>query len=185
MKGFGRWLAHEVREMIPTFLFFLVVFGLSRITMVIVLEEHHLTVTGAAVAVIGALVVAKAILIADALPFTRRYAGRPLVYVVAWKTIIYGLITLAFRYVEELIPLWRKYHGFAEANRRMVEDVSWPHFWAVQLWVTFSLLAFCIAIELIDAIGRERARELFFGGPARPGAHQSLDERHAGATRRH
>lgn len=159
-------IAREMREAIPAFLFFCAVFGVSRLTLALVLEEHHLTVGGTAVAAVGALLVAKAILLADALPFTDAFAKRRLVYSIVWKSLIYGVITLAFRYLEELFRLSRKYGSAGAAGEKMLEEVSWPHFWAVQIWIAFALLGYCAAVELVRALGKDEARALFFGARA-------------------
>jgi hypothetical protein len=166
----GRFLAvvaHEIREAIPAFLFFLAVFQLGQITRALTLDEYQITAGRTAFAAIGALIVAKAILVADALPLTKLFANRARIYSIAWTSLIYLVITSAFHYLEELIPLWRKYGGVVAAHERLLEEVSWPHFWAVQLWVAFSLLCYCTGVELIRAIGKEKAKELLFGTGAR------------------
>ena len=137
MSRIAAFVAHELREALVPFVFFAVLFGLGRVTKALTLEEYQLTVGGTAVAIIGALIVAKAILVAEALPFTRRYAGRPLVYGILWKVAIYWFITAAFRYLEELVPLARKY-GLAAL--------------------------YCTIAELVRAIGAEKVKALLFGG---------------------
>ncbi len=163
MSRIVAFIVHELREAFVPFLFFAVLFGLGRVTKALTLEEYHVTPGGTAVAIIGALIVAKAILVAEALPVTRRFAGRPLVYAILWKVAIYWLITAAFRYLEELLPLARKY-GLAQGHERLLEEVSWPHFWAVQIWVVFALVLYCTMAELVRAIGVERVKALLFGG---------------------
>lgn len=162
MKRIVAFVAHELREAIPSFLFFLVVLALGRITKVLLLEEYHLTVTGTAVVVVGALILAKAVLVADALPISNLFARRALVHSVAWKSVVYYLITFVFHYLEELIPLVRKYGGVAAAQAHLLEDVSWPHFWVVQLWIVFAVVLYTIGAELIRAIGNDRVREMLF-----------------------
>lgn len=163
MKRLLAVVAHEIREAIPAFLYFLVVFLLGRITRALTLDEYHITVGGTTVAVIGALIVTKAILVADALPLTKVFARRALAYSIVWTSLVYFAITFAFHYLEELVPLWRKYGGVVAAHERLLEEVSWPHFWVVQLWIAFSLLCYCTGVELVRAIGKDRVRALFFG----------------------
>jgi hypothetical protein len=166
-------IAHEIREAIPAFLFFLVVFMLGRLTQALLLDEYHITLGRTAVAVVGALIVAKAILIADALPLTKVFANRALAYSIVWTSLVYFVITFAFRYIEELIPLWRKYGSVVAAHERLLEEVSWPHFWVVQLWVGFSLLCYCTGVALVRAIGKDRARALIFGAAGAPQQHSA------------
>lgn len=166
-------VAHEIREAIPAFLFFLVVFQLGQVTKALLLEEYHITIGRTAVAVIGALIVAKAILVADALPLTKVFARRALAYSIVWTSLIYFVITSVFHYLEELIPLVRKHGGIAAAHERLLAEVSWPHFWVVQLWVVFALLCYCTGVAFIRAIGKDRAKALFFGARAGPDRHDS------------
>lgn len=175
MKKIVAFIGHEIHEALPAFIFFFLTFQLGRITRALVLEEVHVTVATTAAAAVGALIVAKAVLVADALPFTNIFSRRPLVYSIVWKALIYGLITFAFRYLEELIPLARKYGGVVSGHERLLEEVSWPHFWAVQIWVAFALLLYCTSAELVRLLGKERFRAMMFGGgtdrppPAEPG----------------
>ncbi|HET9700821.1 MAG TPA: hypothetical protein VFP70_07880 [Burkholderiales bacterium] len=166
MKKILAIIVHEIREAIPAFLFLLLVLGLARVTMALVLESYHVGVHATAVVVIGALILAKAILVADALPLTRIFADRALVLSALWKTLIYGVITFAFRFLEEFIPLAHRYGGITAAWDRLLEEVSWPHFWAVQIWITFSLLCYSLGVEVVRALGREKIMALLFGaGP--------------------
>ena len=66
------------------------------------------------------------------------------------------------RYVEQLIHFWRQTGNFAEANRRLLEEIVWPHFWAVQLWLFILLLVYCTFRELVRALGREQVIAMFF-----------------------
>jgi hypothetical protein len=52
------------------------------------------------------------------------------------------------------------------AGERLAEEVSWPHFWVVLMWVAFSLLAYSTAVELIRALGKDRAKALLLSATA-------------------
>ena len=47
------------------------------------------------------------------------------------ETAIYFAAAMAFRYVEELLHFWRRAGSFPEANRRLFDELIWPHFWGV------------------------------------------------------
>lgn len=155
-------VVHEIREAIPPFVFFFAVFLLARVTKALTLEEYHLTAGSTAVTLVGALIVAKAILIADALPLTRLFERHALIYAIVWKTLIYYSITFVLHYLEEVIPFVRKAGGIAAGHHAMLAEVSWPHFAAVQLWVLFCVLLYCFAAELIGAVGADRVNALLF-----------------------
>ena len=113
-------------------------------------------------ATIGALLVSKAILLADMLPFVNRYPDKPLIYNIAWKSTIYIGAAMLIHYLEELIPAWWRMHNFSASNHTLFEDIIWPHFWVIQLWLSFLLFVYCSARELVRAIGPREVRKMLF-----------------------
>jgi hypothetical protein len=165
MSGFRYKLEHELEELIPVTVFFFVSFQLLAFTQALMLEQYGIHATTFVAATIGALVVAKVVVIADHLPLVNRYPDKPLMYNIAWKTAIYLVASLVVRYVEHIIHFWRQTGDFAMANRRLVDEVVWPHFWGVQLWLVILLFIYCAFRELIRALGRERIIKMFFSSP--------------------
>ena len=169
MSTLGQKLKHELRELIPVTVFFFVTFQLLALTQVLMLEQFGIRVSSFLTATVMALVVAKVVLIADYFPLVNRFPDRPLIYNVVWKTAIYFIASLAVRYVEHLIHFWRKTGTFAEANRRLLEEIVWPHVLGVQLWLLILLQVYCALRELVRALGRERIIKLFFHDPSGSG----------------
>ncbi|MCX7152756.1 MAG: hypothetical protein NT115_09600, partial [Proteobacteria bacterium] len=97
------------------------------------------------------------------LPFINRYPDRPLAYNIAWKTAIYVLVALLIHYLERLIGFWREVGGFSAANEKLLAEIVWPHFWAIQLLLFLLIFMYCSLHELIRVIGKDKARQMFFG----------------------
>ena len=154
---------HEVLAIIPPTLFFFVAIGLLMLTKRLMLQQYGIPFSDFAAVVIGALVVGKVVLIADALPFINRYPDKPLIYNVVWKTIIYVLAAFLVRLAEHLVPLIIKYGSFREAIAHLADEIVWPHFWIIYLWLSVLLFVYCALRELIRAIGRDQVLRLFFG----------------------
>jgi hypothetical protein len=171
MSSLREKVEHEIRELIPVTLFFFVAFQLLALTDALILKQYGIHVAIFVGATLLALVVAKVVLLTDHFALVNRFPEKPLIYNVIWKTVIYFFAALAFRYLEHLIHFWRTSAGFAEANRRLFEEIVWPHFWAVQLWLLILLLIYCAFRELVRALGRERIITMFFTEPA-TSAHQ-------------
>ena len=70
---------------------------------------------------VAALILGKAVLIADMLPMINRFPHKPLIYNIAWKTVIYWLISAVIHYLERLVDFWRQTGGFVAGN----ENCSW------------------------------------------------------------
>ena len=167
MNSFREKVRHELSELIPVTVFFFVSFQLLALTQALMLEEYGIHATTFVAATIAALVVAKVVVITDHFPFVNRFPDRPLMYNVVWKTAIYLLASLVVRYAEHVIHFWRQTRDFAAANRRLFDEVVWPHFWGVQLWLLILLFLYCAMRELIRALGRERIVQMFFTSPAK------------------
>jgi len=159
-------VAREIREAVPALLFFLVVFHMILITKNVLLKDYHITTTGAAIATVGALIVSKAILVVEKLPIARLFSGRMLSNIL-WKTLLFSAVSVLFRFVEEFIPLIAKHNSLITAVMHLIEEVSWPRFWVLQMWLCSSLLLYCLAAELVRMMGAAKVKEMLLGSKAR------------------
>lgn len=155
----------DLSDVLPAFIFFLVMFHVVMVTRSLMLEEYGITTRASFVAVIGALVVAKVIFIADKFPFLNLYPRRPLLWNVLLKVAAFSLFVFLFQFGEEMFRQSHKHGGFSKAYEYLAKDMAWPVFWSSEIWVMVLLLFYCAAVELIRAIGTARAKEIFFGGP--------------------
>src|SRR3954447_22401941 len=101
--AFDWWLA-QVKHVLPPTIFFFVGFNLILWTKRLILEEHGVEFSGFLTATLAALLVGKAVLVTDKLPFMRRFDGAPLFQPILSKSAIYWLCVLIVRLAEMLIP---------------------------------------------------------------------------------
>ena len=167
MNSLREKIRDELTELIPVTLFFVVSFQLLAVTQALMLAEFGIRTTTFLAALIAALVVAKVVVIADHLPFFNRFPDKPLMYNVVWKTAIYFVASVAVRYAEHVIRFWRQTGDFGSANRRLFEEIIWPHFWGVQIWLLILLFIYCALRELVRALGRDRIMRMFFKSPSK------------------
>ena len=112
---------------------------------------------------VAALILGKAVLIADMLPFINRFPDKPLIYNVGWKTTIYLFLASVLHYLERLFDFSREAGGIVAGHEKLVAEVVWPHFWAVQILLFVLILIYCTARELVRLIGRDKVLRIFFG----------------------
>jgi len=156
-------IKHELIEVLPPTFFFFIAFNVISISEKLMLEEYGIKFSGLVNAAIGALLVAKAIMLTDQIKFINKYLDKPLMYNVIWKTFIYCLVTLVVQYIEEFIPLWLKYRSVQIAIQRGRDEIIWSHFWAIHILVVFLLSLYVSFRELARTIGEKEFLKIFLG----------------------
>jgi len=159
-------IKEELFAMIPPTIFFLFTLGLVAIVRMLMTKGNGLPISTPIQVAVGALVLGKAVLIADMLPAINRYPDKPLAYNVAWKTAIYVLVALMIHYLERLVDFWKEAGGFVAGNEKLLAEMVWPHFWAIQIILVVLIFDYCVMHELARVIGVTKLREMFFGKPA-------------------
>jgi hypothetical protein len=165
MSKFATTVKHELHEMIVPTLYFFVVLHIVALIRVLVNKGTGVEVGTTASIAVAALVLGKAVVLADALPFINRFPEKPLI----WKMVIYWLVALVIHYLERLYDFWKTAHSFAAANEKLLAEMVWPHFWAIQILLTVLILIYCVMNEIARVVGRRELRAMFFG-PWPPGA---------------
>jgi len=156
-------LKEEFFAILPPTIFFFVMLHIVTFIRVLMAEGSHFVPLSTMSIAIAALILGKAVLVADMLPPINRYPGKPLVYNIAWKTAIYLFVATLIHYLERLIDFSRQAGGFVAGNQKLLAEMVWPHFWAAQIIVFLLILVYCTAHELGRVIGKEKMLRLFFG----------------------
>ena len=99
MARFWNRLRDELLKMVPPFLFFLVTFHAIALTRSMTLEHYSIDGATAFTATFAALIVAKAVLLADLMPFINRFPDKPLIYNTLWKAGIYVFVAIKLGWI--------------------------------------------------------------------------------------
>ena len=156
-------LKEEFFKILPPTIYFFVALHLVMFIRVLMLEGTGLSPYSSASIAVTALVLGKAVLLADMLPLINRFPDKPLIYNIAWKTVIYLLISAVLHYLERLIDFWRETGSFVAGNEKLLSEIIWPHFFAIQILLFVLIAMYCTVHELVRVIGREKALRIFFG----------------------
>jgi len=84
----------------------------------------------------GALVVGKAVLVANATRSIRRYDRAPLIRPILFKTVFYWAAVLVARLLEHWIRFWLvEHHPLGTFLPHMIATFDWHRCIAIQLWI--------------------------------------------------
>jgi len=156
-------LKEEFFAILPPTIFFFVALHLLTFIRVLMAKGSHFQPLSTMSIAIAALILGKAVLIADMLPPINRYPNKPLAYNIVWKTLIYLLMASVIHYVERLIDFSRQAGGIVAGNEKLLAEIVWPHYLAVEIILFILILAYCTVRELARVIGKEKMLRLFFG----------------------
>jgi hypothetical protein len=161
-------LKEEFFAILPPTIFFFVALHLLTFIRVLMTSGSHFVPLSTMSIGIASLILGKAVLIADLLPPINRYPKKPLVYNIAWKTMIYLVMASVIHYLERLIDFARQAGGIVAGNEKLLAEMVWPHYWAVEIILFILILVYCTARELVRVIGKEKMLRLFFGPAPHP-----------------
>src|SRR6187200_1950579 len=160
-RAFAWWLT-QVRHALPPTIFFFVGFNLILWTKRLILQEHGIEYSGFFTALVAALLVGKAVLVTDNLPFMRRFEGAPLIQPILFKSAIYWLCVFMVRLAEGLVHFLAAGGVIADFPTHLVEHFSWPRFLSIQVWLMVLFLVYVTTHELNMLIGDGELYRLFF-----------------------
>jgi len=159
----GRRLLHEFLEMLPPTVFFFIGFNFIVFTTNLLVAEYAVAVSSFMLATVAALVVGKAVLVANAMPFLRRYDRAPLIQPILFKTGVYWVIVFLARLLERFVHFslieGRPAGDFVPY---LITTFSWHRFSAISLWILVLFLIYVTALEFSQLFGPGEVRRLFF-----------------------
>jgi hypothetical protein len=168
VRRVGAFLLHEFLEILPPTIFFFIGFNFIVLTTNLILADYEAQVATFMIATVSALVVAKAVLVANAMPVIRRYDRAPLIRPILFKTVFYWAAVFIVRLLEH----WIRYrfggdYTFGGFVPHVVANFSWDRFIAIQLWIFVLFLIYVTGSEFNRLFGHgELSRILFTYRPS-------------------
>jgi len=154
VRRVGAFLLREFLEILPPTIFFIVGFNLIVLTTNLILRDYGGQFASFMIATASALIVAKALLVANAMPVIRRYDRAPLIRPILFKTFVYWAAVFVVRLLEH----WIRYrlsgdYVFGGFVPHEAAAFSWDRFIAIQLWILVLFLIYLTASELNHLFG--------------------------------
>jgi hypothetical protein len=156
-------IKEEFLALLPPTIYFFIALHIVGLVRALLIKATGLSPLSTASIAVAALVLGKSVLIAELLPIINRYPQKPLIYNVGWKTMMYLVVSLFIHYLERLYDFSRQAGGMVAGNKKLLAEMVWPHFWAVQIILALMIFMYCVGNELTRVIGRDRMQRMFFG----------------------
>ena len=148
--------------MVAPTLFFAIGFNLIALTTQLILADYLIHFANFILVTMSALIVGKAILATNALPFFHRFDTAPIIQPVLFKTILYWAVVFIVRFLEKVGHYFLgggTWNGIAEY---VENNFSWNRFVAIQIGIFVLFLIYSLASELSSLFGSgELVKTLF------------------------
>jgi hypothetical protein len=159
----GARMLHVMKAALPPTIFFFVGFNFIVLTTNLLVARYAAAVSTFMLATIAALVVGRAVIIANAMPIIKLFDRAPLIQPILFKTAIYWIATFIARLAERFV-----HFSLIEGNRPvhfaayLISDFSWQRFSAISLWILVLFLIYVTASEFSQLLGPPEMRRLLF-----------------------
>ena len=161
VRAFHWWLA-QVRHTLPAVIFFFIGFNLIMWTQHMVLRQPGIPFSGVVAATVAALLVGKAVLVTDHMPFMRRFEGAPLIQPILFKSVIYWAVTFVVRVVDGFVHFVGDGGAPAAFFPHLVDIFSWHRFFLIQVWLMVLFMIYVTIHELNTLFGDGELARVFF-----------------------
>jgi len=166
----GERIRRELREIGLVTLYFLGFFLFFLTLKKLILEEYDVETTVLGTALIGALVVAKVVILLGKTSLGGGFARHPLFVRVLWRSLLYTAAVFAVTLAERIFDLYRETGTLSEALSEAWAGRDADHFLAMNLAVGVSLLVYNVFSAVDAQLGEGGLHRLFLarpgGGPA-------------------
>src|SRR5262244_1570058 len=156
-------ILHELSRALPPTIFFFVGFNFIVLTTNLLVADYAAAVSNFMLATVAALVVGKAVITANAMPFLTRFDRAPLIQPILFKTAVYWVAVFFARLAERFV-----HYSVIDGNRPadfgtyLISTFSWRRFTAISLWIFVLFLIYVTASEFSQLFGPPEMRRLLF-----------------------
>lgn len=146
-------LKHELKAVILVTLFFAAWLGIFMGLKILILDGYQIRFGSVSAVLIGALVLAKVVLILEHVPLGAWVKKQPVLVDVILRTLLYALGTFVVMLLEKSFESRHEQGGFVSALLNVFQHRDMPHIWANTICVTGALLFYNLLSALNHHLG--------------------------------
>jgi len=161
-KSFKQKLLHEIKAVAFATVYFAIWLGILMFLKTMILTEYKVEFTGIWMALIGALILAKVVLVIDLIPLSGWTRKHPAVYFLFFRTLFNIVAVFILLLLEKAFETRREYGGFGSALSQVFQHRDVYHVWANVTVVSIAVFWFNVIFVLRRYLGEQKFRQLFF-----------------------
>lgn len=146
-------LKHELKAVILVTLFFAAWLGIFMGLKILILDGYQIRFGSVSAVLIGALVLAKVVLILEHVPLGGWVKNKPVLVDVILRTVLYAFGTFVVMLLEKAFESRHEQGGFVSALTNVFQHRDMPHIWANTICVTGALLFYNLLSALNHHLG--------------------------------
>lgn len=159
--GIWQKLRAELRTVALVTLYFAAWIGTLMVIKVLVLEEYHIQFRGVSLVLVGALVLAKVVLVLEHVPLGAWIRSRPAWVYVVVRTALYSLGVLIVLLLEKAFESRHEHGGFLPALASLFQHVDIQHVWVNAIVLSGALLVYNAMDVIRQNLGEGSLSRLF------------------------
>ena len=158
-------LKEELKSLGLVMLYFALWFGFLITMKMLLLREYDVEVYGLSMAFVGALIVAKVILIVDHIPIGSWIERQPAYIDVLFRTVLYSVGIILILILEKAFEARNEAGGFFKAIPYVFDHRNVNHIYVNSIAVIFSLLGFNFLTLITKNLGKGGLRKILLSPP--------------------
>ena len=144
-------LGHELKAVVLVTLFFAVWLGILMVLKILILEDYQISFGGYSKVLIGAMVLAKVVLILEHVSLGQWSRNQPVLVNVVLRTLLYAFGTFGVLVLEKAFESRHEQGGIGAALGAVLQHPDMPHVWSNTICLGAALFFF----NLLSAINAQ------------------------------
>jgi hypothetical protein len=155
----------EIKSVARTAAYFAIVFMLMMLMKKLYLADYNIEFTGLSIALMGALILSKVVLLMELIPLGHALEQKPAIVDVLVRTLLYTVGVLIVVVLEKAFEDRHKAGGFGKGIQYVLNHRDIYHVWAQIIGCASALFVYnCFSI-IQRALGKNTLRKIFFITP--------------------
>jgi len=159
--NFQQKLKNEIRQIVIVTLYFAAWLGVLVVLKMLILAEYRIEFYGLSLVLIGALILAKVVLVLEHVPLGKWIRNRPALVDVILRTVLYSLGVLIVLLIEKAFDGRHQFGGFGPSLMAVFQHADIYHVWVNAICLSGALLGYNMLFVVRRYLGEGGLIKLF------------------------